>query len=62
MITDQALEMMQAFEKGALGAKVTGDGRGGYIVALTPGKAHQQTVAEAMDKEGYKIIRASIGN
>jgi mevalonate kinase len=50
-----------ALEKGALGAKVTGGGRGGYMVALTPGKKLQDTVASAFDKEGYKVIRASIG-
>ncbi len=48
-------------EKGALGAKVTGGGRGGYMVALTPGKDLQEFVAAAMEKEGYKVIRAKIG-
>lgn len=50
-----------ALEKGAWGAKVTGGGRGGYMVALTPGKKLQDAVASAFDKEGYKIIRAVIG-
>jgi len=50
-----------ALEKGAWGAKVTGGGRGGYMVALTPGKKLQDTVASAFDKEGYKVIRARIG-
>ena len=50
-----------ALEKGALGAKVTGGGRGGYMVALTPGKKLQDTVASAFDQEGYKVIRATIG-
>jgi mevalonate kinase len=50
-----------ALEKGAWGAKVTGGGRGGYMVALTPGKKLQDTVATTFDKEGYKIIRAVIG-
>jgi mevalonate kinase len=50
-----------ALEKGALGAKVTGGGRGGYMVALTPGKKLQETVASAFEKEGYKLIRATIG-
>jgi mevalonate kinase len=51
-----------ALEKGALGAKVTGGGRGGYMVALTPGKKLQDTVASAFEKEGYKlIIKATIG-
>jgi len=50
-----------ALEKGALGAKVTGGGRGGYMVALTPGKDLQDIVASAIKKEGYKLIRATIG-
>jgi mevalonate kinase len=50
-----------ALEKGALGAKVTGGGRGGYMVSLTPGKKLQDTVASAFEKEGYKLIRATIG-
>ena len=50
-----------AIEKGALGAKVTGGGRGGYMVSLTPGKQLQDTVASAFEKEGYKFIRATIG-
>ncbi|OGN90167.1 MAG: mevalonate kinase [Chloroflexi bacterium RBG_13_48_10] len=52
---------MLALEIGAWGAKVTGGGRGGYMVALTPGEKLQDTVASAFDKEGYKVIRAVIG-
>jgi mevalonate kinase len=51
----------KALELGALGAKVTGGGRGGYMNALTPGKELQEKVAAAMEKEGYKVIRATIG-
>jgi mevalonate kinase len=51
----------KAIELGALGAKVTGGGRGGYMSALTPGKELQDKVASAMEKEGYKVIRAAIG-
>lgn len=50
-----------ALEQGALGTKVTGGGRGGYMIALTPGKALQDAVASTMAKEGYKVIRATIG-
>jgi mevalonate kinase len=50
-----------AIEKGALGAKVTGGGRGGYMSALTPGKDLQNVVASAIEQEGYKVIRATIG-
>ncbi len=50
-----------ALDMGALGAKVTGGGRGGYMNALTPGKELQDKIARAIEKEGYKVIRAKIG-
>ena len=50
-----------ALENGALGAKVTGGGRGGYMVALTPGKELQDHIASIYEKEGYKLIKATIG-
>jgi mevalonate kinase len=50
-----------ALELGALGAKVTGGGRGGYMNALTPGKSLQHKIASAMEREGFKVIRATIG-
>jgi mevalonate kinase len=51
----------RALEKGALGAKLTGGGMGGYMVALTPGKDLQETVASAIEKEGFAVIRATLG-
>jgi mevalonate kinase len=50
-----------ALERGAWGAKVTGGGRGGYMISLTPGKELQDKIASAFEKEGYKVIRATIG-
>lgn len=50
-----------ALTRGAWGAKVTGGGRGGYMVSLTPGKELQDRVASAFENEGYKVIRAIIG-
>lgn len=50
-----------ALRNGALGAKLTGGGMGGYMVALTPGKDLQERVASAMESEGYAVIRASVG-
>jgi mevalonate kinase len=51
-----------ALENGALGAKVTGGGRGGYMLSLTPGKDLQDKVAAAFEKAGYTlIIKATIG-
>ena len=50
-----------ALKLGALGAKGTGGGRGGYMVALTPGQELQEKVASTFEGEGYKVIRAAIG-
>ncbi len=50
-----------AIEKGALGAKLTGGGMGGYMVALTPEKGLQERVASAIEKKGYAVIRATVG-
>jgi mevalonate kinase len=50
-----------AREEGALGAKLTGGGGGGCMVALTPGKEVQETVAAAMEEEGFKVLRTKIG-
>ena len=50
-----------ALEMGALGAKLTGGGRGGYMNALTPGKDVQEAIASAMEEQGYKVIRTTIG-
>ena len=50
-----------ARDNGAFGAKMTGGGGGGCIVALTPGKELQETVAEAIEKEGFKVLRTKIG-
>jgi len=46
---------------GAYGAKVTGGGRGGYMLALTPGKELQDKVASAFEAEGVPTIRTTIG-
>ena len=50
-----------SLERGAWGAKVTGGGRGGYMISLTPGKELQDKIATAFDAEGYKVIKATIG-
>jgi mevalonate kinase len=63
VMSHETLDYMckKALEMGALGAKVTGGGRGGYMVSLTPGKELQDKVASTFEKEGYKVIRATIG-
>jgi mevalonate kinase len=50
-----------ALQKGALGAKLTGGGMGGYMVALTPGVKLQEKVASAIEKKGFVVIRATLG-
>jgi mevalonate kinase len=50
-----------ALQKGALGAKLTGGGMGGYMVALTPGVNLQEKVASAIKKKGFAVIRATLG-
>jgi len=50
-----------AREQGAFGAKMTGGGGGGCMVALTPGKDLQEAVAAAMEHEGFKVLRTKIG-
>lgn len=51
----------EAMERGAWGAKVTGGGRGGYMISLTPGQELQDKIASAFEAEGYKVIKATIG-
>lgn len=50
-----------ALKNGALGAKLTGTGRGGLMQALTPGKELQEKVAEAIDDAGYTAFKTTIG-
>jgi mevalonate kinase len=50
-----------ARDNGALGAKMTGTGRGGYMLALTPGLELQQRVAAEIEKKGFQALRTTIG-
>jgi mevalonate kinase len=54
-LCDRALSM------GALGAKLTGGGRGGYMLALTPEEDVQDLVTSTFEEDGYAVIRAEIG-
>ena len=51
-----------ALKEGALGAKLTGGGMGGYMIALTPDQNTQEAVASAIEKQGCGVIRATIAS
>ncbi len=46
---------------GAYGAKLTGGGLGGNMMALTPGRDLQEEVATAIEKEGFQTLKTVIG-
>ncbi|UCH19653.1 MAG: hypothetical protein JSU83_13835 [Deltaproteobacteria bacterium] len=46
---------------GSLGAKLTGGGRGGYMVALTANPRQQKIIARVIENEGFKTLRVVIG-
>ncbi len=50
-----------ARKEGALGAKMTGGGLGGYMVALTPDERVQEKVASSIKNEGFEVLRTKIG-
>ena len=50
-----------ARKNGAFGAKMTGGGGGGCMLALTPGKDLQKKVALAIENEGFEVLRSKIG-
>jgi len=50
-----------ARKRGAFGAKMTGGGGGGCMLAFTPGKDLQEKVASAIENEGLEVLRTKIG-
>ena len=46
---------------GALGAKLTGSGGGGCMLALTPGNDLQEKVASAIESHGFQAFRSRLG-
>lgn len=60
--SDKSDELVDIARKnGALGAKTSGTGRGGVIVALTPGKHVQEKVATALKKKSSLVMKTTIG-
>jgi mevalonate kinase len=47
-------------DTGAWGAKMTGTGKGGYMIALTPGKELQENVAMKIEGKGFQALRTTI--
>lgn len=62
-VSNQDLDMLveTARAAGAVGAKMTGGGLGGYMVALTPGVDLQENVARAIEEKGFLVLKTRIG-
>ncbi|HLC93234.1 MAG TPA: mevalonate kinase [archaeon] len=50
-----------AKKSGALGAKLTGTGRGGLVICLAKDALAQEKIAKACEKEGFEARKTSIG-
>ncbi len=62
-VSSKELDLLvdMAIKQGAFGAKLTGGGGGGCMVALTPGKEAQGKVASAFKTAGYEFLATKIG-
>jgi mevalonate kinase len=58
-INDKLVDI--SLKNGAIGAKMTGTGRGGLTIALTENKEIQEIVANAIENEGYNAWKSMIG-
>ena len=58
-INDKLVDI--ALKNGAIGAKMTGTGRGGLVIALAENEEVQEKIAKAIKKEGYDAWRTMIG-
>jgi mevalonate kinase len=58
-INDKLVEI--ALNNGALGAKMTGTGRGGLVIALAKNEEVQKKIAKAIEMEGYDAWKTMIG-
>jgi mevalonate kinase len=50
-----------SLQNGALGAKMTGTGRGGLVIALVENKEIQDKIVKAIEKEGYDAWKTMVG-
>jgi len=58
-INDKLVEI--AMENGAIGAKMTGTGRGGLVIALAENDLMQDKIAKAIEKSGFTVWKTMIG-
>ena len=58
-VNDKLVEV--SIENGAIGAKMTGTGRGGLVIALVKNKEIQENVTQAVKKEGFDAWKTMIG-
>ena len=61
-VSSPELDLLVALarQNGALGAKMTGSGGGGCMLALTPGKGLQEEIAQAIEKKGFSALRTTV--
>jgi mevalonate kinase len=58
-INDELVEL--ALENGAIGAKLTGTGRGGLVIGLAENEDIQEKILNAIEKRGYSAWRTTLG-
>jgi mevalonate kinase len=58
-VNDELVDV--ALENGAVGAKLTGTGRGGLVIGLAEDEGAQEKVARAIEERGYTAWRTMIG-
>ena len=58
-INDELVEI--ALENGAIGAKLTGTGRGGLVIGLAENEDIQEKIVNVMVEKGYSAWRTTIG-
>ncbi|MBU0530474.1 MAG: mevalonate kinase [Nanoarchaeota archaeon] len=62
-VSSPELDMLVSLakENGALGAKMTGGGLGGYMYALAPDQDIQERIAKVMGDKQFQVIKATVG-
>jgi len=58
-INDELVEI--ALENGAVGAKLTGTGRGGLVIGLAENEDVQEKIVDVIEEKGYSAWRTTIG-